>query len=154
MEERNEKEAVGFFGNWAKYHEENKKKGYDWRYENNIISGKESIEVDGDYSQWRTNSVLCNHKDLIFYVNEMNINYNVTNKMHYDYLFSSIRKKKRWSNNETKEEKKQREKDQELHNLISGYYKYNTLRTKEALRILTAEQIEIIRTRTYKGGVK
>lgn len=133
--------------------QEKKFKGYDWRYENSISSGKK-IELDGDYSQWRTNSILSNHKDSILIVNEININYNVTDQMHYDYLFGGIRKQKRWSKAETKEEKKQREQEQELHSLISNYYKYNALRTKEALRILTAEQIEFIKARTYKGGVK
>jgi hypothetical protein len=128
------------------------KQGYDWRYENSISNGKK-IDIDGDYSQWRTNNVLANHKDSIFYVNEMNIN-STTDQMHYDYLHASLRKQKRWSKNESKEEKKYREQQEELHNLVSNYYKYNTLRTKEALRILTAEQIDIIRNKNNKGGVK
>ena len=78
---------------------------YDWRYENSITSGKK-IELDGDYSQWRTNNILSNHKDTILYANEMNCHYGVTDQMHYDYLFNSIRKTKRWSKAETKEEKK------------------------------------------------
>lgn len=155
LEERDEREAVGFFGNWAKWHEEQKEKvKYDWRYENNIISGKKQIEIDGDYSQWRTNSVLCNHKDLIYYVNEININYNVTNKMHYDYLYGYIRKQKRWTKPETKEEKKEREKKDHLISLVSEYYKYNIVRAKEVLKILTPEQIEIIKKGKEKGGVK
>lgn len=126
---------------------------YDWRYENSINSGKK-IEINGDYSQWRTNSTLANYKDTVAIANEMNINYIVTDQMHYDYLTGSIRKGSRWSKAETKEEKKAREAEQQLHSLISEYYKYNTLRTKEALRILTADQIDEIRKRTNKGGVK
>lgn len=128
------------------------KQGYDWRYENTICNGKK-VDIDGEYSQWRTNNILANHKDVIFHVNEMNIN-SVTDQMHYDYLHASLRKQKRWAKNESKEEKKAREKQEELHNLISSYYKYNTLRTKEALRILTAEQIDVIRNKNNKGGVK
>lgn len=130
------------------------KKGYDWRYENSIIFEKKQIEVDGDYSQWRTNTVLCNHKDLIFYINSVNINHNISNKMHYDYLFRTIRKSKRYSKSETKEEKKAREKKEELINLLSDYYKYNNVRAKEVLKILTPEQIDIIRKRKEKGGLK
>jgi hypothetical protein len=59
-----------------------------------------------------------------------------------------------YSKPETKEEKKAREKQEELHDLISNYYKYNAVRTKEALKVLTAEQIEIIRNKNNKGGVK
>jgi len=152
MEERNEREAVGFFGNWAKWSIEQKKLAYDWRYENSISNGKE-IDVDTDYSQWRTNNVLANHTDTIFYINEMNL-CSVTNQMHYDYLHSSIRKKKRWSKVETKEEKRAREEKESLQSLVSQYYKYNATRTKEALRILTTEQIEFIRNKNNKGGVK
>lgn len=129
------------------------KKGYDWRYENSISSGKK-VPLDGEYSQWRTNSVFANHRDVVLITNEVNINYNINDQMHYDYMFGSVRKEKRWAKKESKEEKKQREQEQALHNLVSDFYKYNAQRTKEALRILTPEQIEFIKERTYKGGVK
>lgn len=154
MEERNEKEAVGFFGNWAKYAEEQKQKPrYDWRYENSITSGKR-IEIYGDYSQWRTNNILSNYKDTILYANEMNLHYDLKDQMHYDYLFNSIRKSKRWSKAETKEEKKEREKQEQLISLVSTYYKYNLVRAKEALRVLSAEQLDYIKQKQEKGGVK
>lgn len=127
---------------------------YDWRYENSITSGKKEIELDNDYSQWRTNNILSNYRETILYVNEMNINYNVTDQMHYDYMFNSIRKKKMYSKKETEQEKKERKQREELQNLISDYYKYNIVRTKEALKILTAEQINIIKNKNNKGGVK
>lgn len=151
-----EKEAVGFFGNWAKYVTETKlgKPKYDWRYENSITNGKKSIDIDGDYSQWRTNSILSNYRQTILYSNEMNMNYHITDQMHYDCLYNSIRKQKMYNKPETKEEKKAREKQEELHDLISKYYKYNAVRTKEALKVLTAEQIEFIRNKNNKGGVK
>ena len=149
-----EKEAVGFFGNWAKHALENKtaKPKYDWRFENSITNGKTSVEVDGDYSQWRTNTILSNFKDTILYANEVNINSHITDQMHYDYLFNSIRKSKRWNKAETKEEKKQRERQEYLISLVSEHYKYNTSRSKEVLKLLTPEQIEKIKIE--KGGVK
>ena len=127
---------------------------YDWRYENSITSGKRSIEIDNDYSQWRTNSILSNYRETILYANEMNCHYNVTDQMHYDYLFNSIRKKSMYSKKETEQEKKVRKKKEELQSLISDYYKYNDVRAKEAIKILTADQIEIIRKKKEKGGVK
>ena len=127
---------------------------YDWRYENSITSGKKPIEVDNDYSQWRINSILSNYRDTILYANEMNCHYGVTDNMHYTYLFNSIRKKKMYSKKETEQEKKERKRKEELQSLVSEYYKYNDVRAKEVLRILTAEQIEIIRKKKEKGGVK
>lgn len=125
---------------------------YDWRYENSIINGKE-ISIDDDYSQWRTNSILANHKDTVLYANEINM-VSVKDQMHYDYLFNSIRKYKRWSKPLSAAEKKKKEKEMELISLISEYYKYNTLRAKEVIKVLSAEDIEIIRKKLDKGGVK
>lgn len=155
LEERDEeKEASGFFGNWAKHSIEQKKAAYDWRYENSINNGKK-IELDGDYSKWRINNMLSKHKDSILYVNEMNINPHVTDQMHYDYLYSAVRKLKRYSpKRETKQEKASREAEQELISLISSYYKYNIVRAREVIKILTAEQIDEIRKKQEKGGVR
>jgi len=149
-----EKEAVGGFGNWGKWSGEQKTKSrYDWRYENSITSGKR-IEIDGDYSQWRTNNILSNYKDTIHYANAMNRHYGVTDQMHYDYLFNSIRKAKRYTKPESKEEKKVREKQEQLIDLISRHYKYNAIRAKEALKILTEAQINEIKNKQEKGGMK
>lgn len=126
---------------------------YDWRFENSINTGTKPIEVDKDYSKWRTNSVLSNHVDTILYSNEMNKNFHVTDQMHYDYLFHALRKKKRFSKGETKAEKKQREQEHERIALVSEFYKYNTTRAKEALSILTEDQIEWIKNKNNKGGV-
>lgn len=150
-----EKEAVGFFGNWAKWAIEQKqpKPRYNWRYENSITSGKR-IEIDGDYSQWRTNNILSNHEALIRIVNEVNIHYNITDQMHYDYLTGVIRKGKYYSEPETEKQKKDRKKKEELVTLISNHYKYNAIRAKEALKVLTEAQINEIRKKQEKGGMK
>lgn len=157
MEEREpEKEAVGFFGNWAKHSIESKKATYDWRYENSITNRKaKKIEIDGEYSQWRTNTILSSYKELCLIVNEININYDVTDQMHYDYLYGSIRKNNYdRSKSETEKEKRDRKKKEELVSLVSTYYKYNTIRAKEALRLLSPQQIDYIKQKQEKGGVK
>lgn len=133
-----------------------KKPSYDWRFENSISYGPK-IEIDKDYSQWRTNSIVANYDGCLFHVNEMNINYNVTDEMHYAYLFASIRKQKRKGKRKTDAEKKQeaeQKKYEALVSLISSYYKYNKLRAKEALKLLSAEQIDYIKKKQEKGGVK
>jgi hypothetical protein len=135
---------------------------YDWRYENSINSGKEPLDLDGvqeaKYSQWRTNNSLSNFQETILYSNEMNMNYHLTDKMHYQYLFYSVRKAKRFGKKEDDKVKRKREKEQkekeELHSLIQSFYKYNDARTKEAIRILSPEQIDIIRKKQEKGGVR
>lgn len=135
-----------------------KKPVYDWLFENSINSGKERLVVTGQefkYEKWRTNSSLSNHLDTIMYANEMNLNSIVSDQMHYDYLFHSIRKKKRYGSKKTENDKlleKQQAEEAELISLISDYYKYNTVKAKSVLRVLTKSQLEIIRKRMDKGG--
>jgi hypothetical protein len=74
--------------------------------------------------------------------------------MHYDYLYGAIRKKKLYSKKETDQEKNSRKQKEELLNLISEYYKYNAIRAKEVLHLLSADQIEFIKKKKEKGGVK
>jgi aspartokinase len=136
-----------------------KKPVYDWRYENNINSEKTLIDLDlpleFKYNQWRTNLSLSNHTDTIAAANEMNTNYHLSDKLHYQYLFYKVRKQKRYGKKKTEEDKKREkeaEKEQNLIALISSHYKYNSNRAKEVLSILTKEQIDIIKKRQEKGG--
>lgn len=123
---------------------------YDWRYENSILQTKEYQELTplrDKYSSWRTNTVLSNHVDTIMFANEMNINHHLNDLMQYDYLFHSVRAKKRFF-------KKKKSTKDESFDLVRQYYKYNAVRTKEALSILTEEQINEIRKKLEKGGIK
>ena len=133
---------------------------YDWRFENSINLGKQSLELDKEpfkYEKWRTNSTLSNFVDTIMHANEMNLNMHITDQMHYDYLFHSVRKTKRYGKKKTEEDKRletlQKEESEKL-DLIQEYYKYNTANAKAALRVLTESQLEIIKRRLEKGGVK
>lgn len=135
-----------------------KKPVYDWLFENSINSGKDRLvvaEQEFKYEKWRTNSSLANFLDTIMYANEMNLNPIVSDQMHYDYLFYSIRKKKRYGSRKSEKDKlleKQQNEEAELVSLISDYYKYNTVKAKSVLRVLTKSQLEIIRKRMDKGG--
>lgn len=131
---------------------------YDWRYENNINSEKNLLIIEDilefKYDKWRTNSSLSNHLDTVIYANQMNINYHLSDKLHYHYLFHSVRKQKRYGKKKTEEEKKLEKmqvKEQELLSIIQDYYKYNIKKAKEALAILTKDQINIIIK--SKGGI-
>jgi hypothetical protein len=137
------------------------KLSYNWMYENSINSGKTIIDLDVSqefkYEKWRTNSALSNHKDTLFQVNEMNLNYHLSDKLHYHYLFYSIRKQTRYGKKKTDADKrleKQLKQEAEIISLIQEYYKYNIVRAKEAYKILTKDHIELIRQKQEKGGVK
>ena len=133
---------------------------YDWRYENSINNGKEKLELDNQefkYEKWRTVSTLSNFVDTIFYANEMNINHQITDKMHYDYLFHSVRKAKRFGKKKSDKDKQNEQlikQEQENITLLQEFYKYNVAKAKAALKVLTKTQLESIRERLEKGGAK
>jgi UDP-N-acetylmuramyl tripeptide synthase len=137
-----------------------KKLAYDWRYENSINSGKEPLSLENQefkYEKWRTNTSLANHLDTIMDANQMNLNYHLSDQMHYDYLFYSVRKKKRFGSKKSERDKQlEREQKEEAEKiaLISEYYKYNTVNAKAALKVLTESQLEIIKRRLERGGVR
>lgn len=120
---------------------------YDWRYENSINYSKEYQDPDNNehkYSSWRTNSSLSYFPDTIMHANEMNTYHQLDDKLQYDYLFFSIRQKKRFF----KRDKKTQDNDLEL---VRDAYKYNIARAEEALSILNPSQIDQIRDLMTRG---
>jgi hypothetical protein len=85
--------------------------------------------------------------DCVLYVNEMNINNSLDVDMQYQYLLNTIRPMKRkfqaWQKSEV-------DKDIEC---VKSYFGYSNEKAKEALRILTDEQVAEIKAKTTKGGV-
>lgn len=137
------------------------KKQYDWKYENSINYGTQLIDLDTmqefKYSQWRTNTSLSFHVDTLIDASIMNMAYSLDDKLHYHYLFYSVRKKKRYGTKKTDAEKKLEKKlkeEQKLIALIQEYYKYNIVRAKECLKILSKEHIDFIIQKQEKGGIK
>lgn len=131
---------------------------YNWMYENNINNGKQLIDIDStqefEYNQWRTNSSLSNFKDTIFIANEMNINYHLSNKLHYHFLYYFVRKQPRYNKKKTEEDKEletKLEEEMKEIRLIQEYYKYNTAKAKAARKILTKDQMEFIKKNKKKA---
>jgi hypothetical protein len=116
-----------------------------------ILQTKKSVINDDldakDYVPFVVNRSLSYHIDCVLYVNEMNLYPEIDKDMQYQYLLNTIRPMKRkfqsW-------QKSQVEKDLEC---VKIYFGYSNAKAREALRILTDEQIAEIRTKTDKGGV-
>lgn len=117
-----------------------------------ILQTKKSVFRDQlDYKEYKpfiVNRALSYHMDCVLYVNEMNINNSLDADMQYQYLLNTIRSMKRsfqpW-------QKTSSDKDIEC---VKEYFGYSNEKAKEALRILSDEQVAEIRIRTDKGGVK
>jgi len=97
------------------------------------------------YPAYIINKCIAPFQDTIFLVNEMNRNHHIDNKLQFDFLLNSLRKRKRY----TPWLKAKKEKYLEC---IKEYYGYNNEKAKSALNILNDEQIKTIIDSLDKGG--
>lgn len=101
--------------------------------------------AEKSYNPFLVNRALSYFVDTIMYANEMNVNKNVENLLQNDYLINSIRKGKRFS----KWAKTTENPDVQC---VQEYYSISYRRAEEVLRVLTKEQIDLIKERIIKGG--
>ena len=121
-------------------------------YLNSINQTKKNVMDDNpsavkDYPPFIVNKCLAYHLDTILFANEMNKYHSLDKKMQYDFFINSLKPRKRfspWIKKQTLEHL----------DLIKEYYGYNHAKSLEALRILTTEQLEIIKKALNKGGTK
>ena len=115
-----------------------------------ILQTKKSVIHDDidlkDYTPFVVNRALSYHMDCVLYANEMNLHPELEKDLQYQYLLNSIRPMKRkfapW----------QKSKNDENIDCVKTYFGYSNQKAKEALRILTDEQIAEIKRKTDKGG--
>lgn len=99
-----------------------------------------------DYNPFIINRGLSMNLDTILYCNEMNLRPGLDKQQQYDFLRLSVPKRKRyakWAKKDTSSE------DIEA---IKSYYKYSSGRAVEALELLTADMINIIKGELDPGG--
>ena len=116
-----------------------------------IMQSKKCVVFDdinqNDYVPFVVNRALSYHFDCILYANEMNLNPIADRDMQYQYLLNTIRPLKRkfqpW-------QKASKLSDLEC---VKEYFGYSNNKAKEALRILSEDQLVEIRDRTNKGGM-
>ena len=109
----------------------------------NLIS--EDPNTERLYNPFMVNRGLSYFSDSIMYANEMNRYPFLDKRVQYEFYLSSISKRKRFS----KWAKKEEVADVEL---IKQVYSVSEPKALEILNLLTAEQLSIIRNRTFKGG--
>lgn len=114
---------------------------------NDITYNKNNVMTEDnekDYVPFVVNRGLSYFIDTVFQANEMNANHPLDHRLQFDYLLNSIRKKRRFS----KWNKKQ---DLQVLEAIQEYYGYSINKAKDVVSILNDDQIESIKN--YKGGV-
>ena len=119
-----------------------------------INESKEPL-LDSDDIMWQKkyptfiiNRCLSMFYDTIMHSNEMNGLHFLPKRMQFHYFINSIRKKRRFGGKWLSQTK--------LKNLeiVKSYYGYSNQKAKEALNILTDDQIESIKTKMIQGGRK
>jgi hypothetical protein len=118
----------------------------------NSISSNKNIKMDSKldesiYNPFITNRALSYFIDTILVANEMNINHHLENKLQYEYLLNKVRKRKRFS-------KWHKNLDDNNIEIIKQYYKVNNNKAKIILSILNEKQLDSIRHKLDKGGLK
>ena len=104
-------------------------------------------EDERKYSPFIVNRGLSFFMDTIFQVNELNRNYHLEARLQFDYLLNSVRKKKRYS------KWLKPEKLQDL-DVVKEYYGFGNEKAKDALRILSEDQLAFIKDKLNQGGAE
>ena len=119
-------------------------------YVNQILYGKKDLIVDvlteKDYIPFLINRSLSYHKDCIIYANEMNRRHFLDKKLQNHFLINTIRSHKRPFAKWVKSDKSE---DIECVKLIYGL---SDSKAREALRLLSDEQIQKLKEKTNTGG--
>jgi len=118
----------------------------DWL--NSINMNKKNL-LDDDptakYPAYIVNRCMSGHLDTVLFANEMNKVPNLDPKLQYSFLLNSLRKKKRFSPWLRKDEIRDLD-------LVKRYYGYSNEKAKQALSILTKEQLSFIKSKFETGG--
>jgi hypothetical protein len=121
-------------------------------YVNAILKSKEKLIVDDitekGYEPFLVNRSLSYHKDCVFYANEMNRRHHLDKKLQNDFLLNTIRSQKRTFAKWVKREKSE---DIECVKLVYGF---SDSKSREALRLLSNEQIQQLKEQTEIGGLR
>jgi hypothetical protein len=116
---------------------------------NAINYSKKDLMVDDlsekAYNPFMANRGLSYFNDTVLLANEMNRYHHLDSKLQFDFLINTIRKRKRFS-------KWLKPEESEAVEAVKEYYGYNDEKARQALTLLSNEQINELRLRVYKGG--
>jgi hypothetical protein len=120
-------------------------------YLNAINFTKEDIMIDDvtekQYNAFMVNRGLSYFPDTVAIANEMNMYAHLDKKLQFHFLINIVRKRKRFS----KWNKPDLVRDIEV---IKEYYGYSNNEAKQALSLLSPEQIKELEKKVSKGGRK
>ena len=108
---------------------------------------QEDPSVAKEYPPYIINRCLSGHIDCVMYANEMNKYHFLDKDMQYEFYINILRKRKRFS----PWIRKDKISDMEY---VKRYYGYGNEKESQALKILSPEQINFIKSKLDTGGKK
>ena len=116
-----------------------------------ILSEKKDLIIDEateeGYKPFLVNKAVSKHKDCVLFANEMNYRSHIDRKMQFDFLLNTVRSMKRpfvrWEKSE---------KDDDLE-CVKKAFSLSDGKAKEALLLLSKEQIQKLKEETDTGGL-
>lgn len=122
-----------------------------FEYLNAINTSKQDIMIDDlaekNYNSFMVNRGLSYFNDTVLIANEMNQHAHLDNRLQFDFFINIVRKRKRFS----KWIKPETFGDVEV---VKAYYGYSNEKARQALSLLTKDQIDLLKKKVYKGGRK
>ena len=109
----------------------------------NLIDEDPSLEKE--YNPYIINRIYSGNLDSVMFANEMNKYSFLNKKIQYDFYLNSLRSKKRFS----PWLRKDKIKDLDY---VKRYYGYSNEKAQQALKILTKQQLNFIRSKFETGG--
>lgn len=103
--------------------------------------------TEKQYVPFVVNRSLSLFVDCVLYANQLNIYPTLDHKLQFDYLLNTLRPRTRF------QKWPKTISDQDVA-LVEQYYKYSRQKAKVAVRLLTRDQLDIIRTKVKQGGTK
>lgn len=120
-------------------------------YLKSINDTKQDIMVteqcEKSYNSFMVNRGLSYFYDTASLANMMNQHHNLDSKLQFHFLINTIRKRKRFS----KWNKPESDRDIEV---VKEYYGYSNEKARQALSLLSPDQIKKIKEKVNKGGRK
>ena len=122
-----------------------------WVYLKSINETKQNLldiedsSWEMEYPAWVVTKCMSSHYDTVLLANEMNIYYDLPNKLQYDFYINTVRKRKRFS----PWEKKVKIEDLET---VKTYYNYSTQKAQAILKILNKDQLDHLKSKLNRGG--
>jgi len=101
--------------------------------------------LEKEYSPYIVNRIFSGHLDAILFANEMNMYAFLPKKMQYDFFINILRPKKRFSPWLRKDTVKDLD-------YVKRYYGYSNEKAQQALKILTKDQLNFIKSKFETGG--